>query len=234
MGVGEVDESDCQEVKNAVTATEMELQPPVAQPPQAPYCDPGQLLGTTLFFDDMEKTNSGNWMWPSPGLKSFYSTDYAASGTHSLHGEDPDYITDTSITKSGKVAVPTGKPTYLRFEHAYEFGSSPKADNPYERFTTDGGVLEYSTNNGADWIDAGSLFTDSSGYNGKIVDDGFTFGNPLADRQAFVDKSYGYGASRIDLTSLAGQNVLFRFRIGTDSYLGDLGWRPTARCCYIP
>ena len=51
-----------------------------------------------------------------------------------------------------------------------------------------------------------------------------SFDNPLAGRQAFVDHSFGYGASRLNLASLAGQTVKFRFRIGTDSDIGDWGW----------
>ncbi len=49
-------------------------------------------------------------------------------------------------------------------------------------------------------------------------------GNPLAGRQAFINDSNGYGASRANLSSLAGQSVMFRWRIGTDSSFGDLGW----------
>jgi uncharacterized repeat protein (TIGR01451 family) len=83
----------------------------------------------------------------------------------------------------------------------------------------DGGVLEYSANGGA-WTDAGSLFT-HNGYDGP-VDIGY--GNPLAGRQAFGGESNGYISSRLDLNSLAGQSVRFRFRIGTDSSYDALGW----------
>ena len=38
------------------------------------------------------------------------------------------------------------------------------------------------------------------------------------------DRSYGYGASRLNLASLAGQNVRFRFRLSTDELVGDYGW----------
>jgi len=40
-------------------------------------------------------------------------------------------------------------------------------------------------------------------------------GNPLGRRRAFVGRSRGYIATKLDLSDLADQNVRFRFRIGT-------------------
>jgi hypothetical protein len=81
-------------------------------------------------------------------------------------------------------------------------------------------VLEYTTNNGSTWNDAGPLIT-NNGYNGTISN---SFGNPLGGRSAFVSESNGYISSRVNLSSLAGQNVRFRFRIGTDRSAADYGW----------
>jgi hypothetical protein len=102
----------------------------------------------------------------------------------------------------------------MRFSHSYGF-----EDNDSAAF--DGGVLEYSTSGpGGPWIDAGSLFDSASGYNGEIAPGD----NPLAGRSAFVRESNGYGASRLDLSSLAGEEARFRFRIGSDGLLDDYGW----------
>jgi hypothetical protein len=111
------------------------------------------------------------------------------------------------------VAVPNGT-TYLRFDHAYGFEDSNTGTN------NDGGVLEYSTNNGSTWQDAGSLIIDN-GYNGTISN---SFGNPIGGREGFVGESNGYISSRVDLSSLADQSVRFRFRIGEDSEGYDYGW----------
>ena len=46
----------------------------------------------------------------------------------------------------------------------------------------------------------------------------------MAGRAAFVNESNGYYSSRLDLSSLAGRSVRFRFRIGSDSAFGDTGW----------
>ena len=123
-------------------------------------------------------------------------------------------IGDYAIELTRDVAVPPGT-TYLRFDHAYAFESS-FADAV--RF--DGGVIEYSTDAGVTWQDANALGMDN-GYNGTITDQDV---NPLAGRKAFTGESKGYIASRIDLSSLAGQDVRFRFRIGTDSTADHYGW----------
>ena len=108
------------------------------------------------------------------------------------------------------VAIPAGGAA-LQFNHSFGF------ENP----AFDGGVIEYSTNGGASWSDAGNLITAGAAYRGAISS---RFGNPLAGRNAFIGESFGYTASQLNLTSLAGQNVRFRFRLGTDISVDDYGW----------
>src|SRR5262249_11843386 len=48
--------------------------------------------------------------------------------------------------------------------------------------------------------------------------------NPLAGRSAFMNTSRGYTSSRVNLSSLAGQNVRFRWRMVLDSSQYDWGW----------
>ncbi len=79
--------------------------------------------------------------------------------------------------------------------------------------------LILGTMGGETWVDAGSLFTDN-GYNGTVL----TTTNPLYDRSAFVGESYGYLSSRANLSSLAGQGVLVRFRMGVSGGGGGYGW----------
>jgi hypothetical protein len=81
-------------------------------------------------------------------------------------------------------------------------------------------VLEFSLNSGRTWSDIGSLLTDVP-YNGTIATGE---GNPLAGKPAFVSESNGYRASRATLTSLAGKNVRFRFRVATDTAGSGRGW----------
>ena len=62
---------------------------------------------------------------------------------------------------------------------------------------------------------------DHNGYTGTI----FTgAGNPLSGRSAFVGSSHGYIDTRLNLASLAGKKVSFRWRMGLDEGTSDWGW----------
>jgi bacillolysin len=213
-GTAGITSADCQEVKDAVDATEMNTIPPIAPNPEAPVCDTGQ-RATDLFKDDMETTSSGNWIgMTNVGTNPWgFATGYATSGQVTLFGPDQGARGDYSVARASGVTVPTNETTYLHFKHSYEFEDDSSG-------AYDGGVVEYSTNNGSTWQDAGSLFT-HNGYNDAISS---SRGNPLGGRQAFVRESNGYISSLANFSSLAGQNVRFRFRIGTDSAVGDFGW----------
>ncbi|UCC87827.1 MAG: M4 family metallopeptidase, partial [Anaerolineales bacterium] len=214
---------DCDQVHNATLATEMDQQPASCPVTHAPLCDSGS--PNDLFFDDMENPASGNWThgaitgndgWYYPQNDHPYSgwdATYATSGVYNIWGYDQPSIADYYMAMTLPVPLSSGSAPYLHFQHAYAF----------EDFGTtmyDGGVLEYSTNGGASWNDAGSLFT-HNGYNGTIAS---SWGNPLGGRSGFGGESDGYLSSRLNLSSLAGQNVRFRFRIGTDRVSDDFGW----------
>ncbi len=223
VGSAGITSSDCTQVTNAVDAVEMNVTPPAAPAPEAPVCSTGQ-SPHDLFFDNLENTASGSWIrqlgsglyqeWFYPQNPNDVGQDmtYATSGTTNFWGYDQEYRADYSIAMTSSVAIPVGSTPYLRFNHSFGFENGAEA--------YDGGVLEYSTNGGASWADAGSLLT-SNGYNGTISSN---YQNPLGGRSAFVRESNGYISSRASLASLAGQSVRFRFRIGTDISGSDYGW----------
>ncbi len=210
--------ADRQTVTDAVDATEMNLQPTTGcTATEAPICATGPPYN--LWVDDLESTGSGNWTsaaitgsneWYYPQNSHSYNYDatYATSGVYNLWGYDQSSVADFYIAMTSNVTLPSG--AYLHFNHAYQFESG----------AWDGGVVEYSINGGSTWNDAEALFT-HNGYNGTISS---AWDNPLAGRSAFVNYSNGYISSRLDLSTLAGENVRFRFRIGTDSIAGNYGW----------
>jgi hypothetical protein len=158
----------------------------------------------------------GNWTFGLVGGTSSWglASGYATSGTQMLWGNDSNVASDSFGAMNLNVALPGGSQPYLRFSHAFGF-----EDPDY-----DGGWLEYSTNSGGIWTDAGALFDDGLDYNGDI---NTVFGdgdNPHTGRSALVGDSHGYVSSRYNLSSLAGGNVRFRFRMSTDSIFSDLGW----------
>lgn len=238
VGTAGITSADCSQVSKAVTATEMLQDPPAAPAPEAPTpaetCTGGSPV--TLFLDDLENPLSGNWtkltiippnVWFYPqNPNPIIDATYATSGETNFWGVNDDNITDSSIATTTPLAIPEN--AYLRFNHAYGFEDGlvepidPGEDPDLNAY--DGGVLEYSTNNGATWVDAGPLIT-FNGYNDTIFDaPNDAVENPLKNRNAFTHESNGYISSLVNLGPLAGQSVRFRFRIGTDGVLPDYGW----------
>jgi bacillolysin len=225
-----ITQADCDEVRKVVTATEMLLQPSAAPAPHAEVCGVDKPV-TRIFFDDFERPELNNWQstahkglnyWFYPAIENPYDFDatYATSGKGNLWGDDlggtffdPTPPSDYSIAMARSVTLPPN--AFLHFNHAFGFDYSPIFESNY-----DGGVLEYSTDNGATWKDAQPL-VETNGYNGTLDT---STDNPLAGRMAFVQNSNGYIQSRYDLSSLAGQPFRIRFRIGVDSAVGYYGW----------
>ena len=229
VGTAGITAADCTQVKKALDAVEM-ANPVCAQPAAPALCPAGQ-SPTNLFFDNLENPTSGKWTTSTitgvnhwlddathtafggcTGTPDVYCAVAASSGTRAFWGYDTPVVGDSAVAMTANVAIPAG--ARMQFNHSYGF-----EDDLFDDY--DGGVVEYSTNGGATWIDAGTLITSGRTYSGVIGSD---FGNPLAGRNAFVRESFGYTASQLTLNSLSGQNVRFRFRMGTDSGVDDYGW----------
>jgi bacillolysin len=222
IGTSGITSYDCQQVSYAVDATEMYLQPSACAAPEAPLCPSGQ-SPIDIFYDDYEDIASGNWFhdamiggdgWYYPQNSHMFpgfDATYATSGQFNLWGYDQPSISDSYMAMTFDLDLTAG--AYLHFNHAYAFDA--------EGFSLgDGGIVEYSVDQGNTWSDAGSLFS-HNGYNGPIPSPS---SNPLAGRNAFGGESNGYISSRIDLGTLAGESVRFRFRIGSDHWGGKFGW----------
>ncbi len=209
VGTAGITTGDCQQVRNATLAVEMNLQPSPGFNPDAPVCAIGQ-TPVNVFFDNLE-SGTNNFV-TSAAVGSIRWGDaafFAHSGQHSLYGDDfPGAVTDTSVALAGGIVLPSG--AFLHFAQAFGF-QVPNFD---------GGVVEYTTNGGSTWNDAGPLF-DANGYTGTLASGS---GNPLAGRSAFVGTSHGYRSSRLNLSALAGQTVRFRWRMALDSSGFDSGW----------
>ncbi len=229
IGTASISSSDCTQVSAAVLATEMNVTPVNASVPQAAVCTTG--VPTNLYFNNFD--GAANHTWTASNLNTaggwkYGSQDttyglYAKSGTDNLWGDDPDAISDSAMTMPGTIHVPTGG-AFVHFKHAFGFETDTVDPSTGQRAPGfyDGGVMEYSTDSGSSWHDAAPLFAEN-GYTGSI-ENGYGADNPLRGRRAFVGASLGYQSTRLNLSSLAGQNVTFRFRIGSDAHVGDAGW----------
>jgi Zn-dependent metalloprotease len=203
--------ADCAQVKNALDAVQMNTQPVAGFNPDAPLCAAG-LYPNPLFKDNLE-SDSANW-----AMTGYWSRNsgYASSGTRMLYGDDYYISSESSAAMANGVALPVSNSMYLHFKHAFAF----------EYYLTeyyDGGVLEYTVNDGATWADASPLFVDGQNYKGIIMNYTGTT-NTLKGRNGFVADSHGYVSSRYNLASLGGKTVKFRWRFATDNMYYYLGW----------
>jgi len=218
VGTAGITTSDCDQVTKALTAVEMISAWPCSGASAIPSLCPAGQTASTVFSDDFERSTAGSWTVQTLSGSAHWNTtpvtDYAKSGTRAAYGYDRPTIADSAYALTTDVAVPAGG--RMQFNHAFSFEASSSGTSFY-----DGGVVEYSVNGGSSWSDASSLFSAGLGYGGALSS---SFGNPLGGRQAFVKTSFGYTATQLDLSSLAGSSVRFRFRIGTDSSQDDLGW----------
>ena len=213
IGTLGITSGDCTQVATAIAAVEMTNTWPCtgATPPPATYCPAGG-NPVSLFTDGFE-SGGANWTVSSTSSTNWgIIPDFAKTGVRSAYGEDVNVTSDHRIAMASAVTLPAN--ARMSFDHAFEFEHSTTA-------FYDGGVLEYSTNNGASWIDAGSLIDAGQPYNGTLST---SFSNPLGGRTAFARSSFGYTATRLNLASLAGQSVRFRFRVATDVNTASLGW----------
>ncbi len=188
---------------------------PAGFTPQADICAADEIVNDD-FFDDMESGFS-NWSLSNiSGATTAWveSSGYASSGTAMLWARDFFTSTDSVATMNTDVAVGSG--SYLHFRHAFDYEAS--FNGPNGTFW-DGGRIEYSTNGGTNWTDAGSLIDDGQGYNAE-----WNYG-PETENDIFGSVSHGYVSTRLDLSSLSGQNVRFRWRSTTDvSVSAGFGW----------
>jgi subtilisin family serine protease len=168
---------------------------------------------TGTFTDDLEPAAEAGWQvdtaastvglltWavrPDPGAKS-PSNSWFSDAT-ALDVKDDRLVMPAQDLTSGSM---------LTFWHRFFFEPG-----------FDGGILEASVNDGSDWFDVtelGASFV-TGGYNGAID---ATFGSPIAGQPAWtggpVDAPIApMSQVAVNVGALAGEDVLFRFRLVTD------------------
>ena len=143
------------------------------------------------------------------------------SSNHVWFAPNPPYGTDLSL-ESPLVEVRQDELFEMTFRHRYSF---EEGETPNTGF--DGGVVEASTDGGQSWFDLGefaavgynAIFEDSD--DNPLVEEGGVrpiYGNESPDYPEFTEETYDFGGR------FAGQLILIRFRVGTDSGGDGLGW----------
>ena len=173
--------------------------------------DPG-VFSTRYFIEQFEDDIFGIWgSFPTGGvegpnlwtLQDLYSNSPSQSFfVENIEGESQQ------VLQHLEPQVVQGDQPVLRFYHWYE------TEQGY-----DGGYVEVSTDGGNTWINMGANFFRNP-YVGPIDYGTFTIPN----LSAFSGNSGGFIASYADLSEYAGQEVLVRFKFGTDTQNAGLGW----------
>jgi hypothetical protein len=211
VGTSGITTTHCSNVRTALEAVELHARIPCSEAATIPSMCPSGTTPTPVFADGFEAPSS-SWSVSMTGSGQWFTSvaGWAKTGLRSAYGQDVGSISDHRLTMTSGVSLPPG--ARLQFDHAFGF----------ERFggiNYDGGVLEYSVDGGASWIDAEPLIVAGHGYGGFLSPS-----NSLGVRRAFVSTTFGYTSTQLDLGSLSGSAVRFRFRIGTDWSVGHEGW----------
>lgn len=207
--------NDCNEVKKVVDATEMTLSLPIYRE-KAPICE-NNLTPNDIFYDSFEVDGLFGWTTKStPDMSANWQRDsgFFTNGKYGLYATSSYQKNEATVrtTKSFKVSAGA----YLHFKHFHNLESGREGS------TTgyDGGVVEYSNDDGTTWQSTENMFT-HSGYNFTIHSG---YDSSLKGQHAFSGPSKRYYASRIDLNSLKDQNIQIRFRIASDIDTASWGW----------
>lgn len=201
LASGTTSSNDCEQVKNALDAVEMNIDPVANLRPQANQCAATEII-SNLYSTGFEGTVTD---WESITLSGTIeacktTSDNPKSGSQAAFCNDIDSSSDTVWQQKNEVTLPAN--AYLHFHHNYLF--EPEFDY---------GLLEYTTNNGTSWQSAHSFYDAGKQADGVIE-----------DVTSFNGHSLGYVSSRYNLSSLSGQKVRFRFRVVTDLFVGAYGW----------
>ena len=152
---------------------------------------------------------AGSDLWSESGVN-------ANSGTTSMLAVDVANVSDQLLT-SPPVLIPADEiPISMSF-----WNRQVIEDNVDGTICWDGGFLEVSIDNGANftYVTTDKMLTDP--YD-AIIDDSFS--NPAANTEAWCGDPQDWLNSIVDFNDYAGETVMFRFRMATDSSISHEGW----------
>jgi Zn-dependent metalloprotease len=201
--------ANCTAVAQAGTATELAVTPTLnPQPADAPATCPTGTIKRVLF--DSETGDPATKFVAGTGWSRDGTADWgqiAHSGTSAWSNQGVPSVSTRPLTVAAPIALPAGQPAYLHFQHwrVLDYFNS----NYY-----DGGQVDIN----------GTSTTAGTWVNGPEQTISASFSSPIASQKAFGGDSRGYLASRLDLSSFAGQSVTPKFTLYTDSTEYFLGW----------
>jgi bacillolysin len=224
QAAGAMTAANCEAVHKATLATELRQTPVnAAQPPDAELACPGSAQPRVLFDsetgDPLTKFTPGAPLpagsdgvvsvWNREGVEGWGPNAKSKPGSWAI--ADSDEPGATSLVATTGVALPAGRAAYLRFQQwrvlEYFYGS----------LAYNAGTVEVNAGGGP--VDTASLPWVNGPQNTIAGTD-----NPAAGRKGFGTDSRGYTASRLDLSTFAGQTVKPQFTLNADESLALVGW----------
>lgn len=150
---------------------------------------------------------------------SVWRTESTSPSNHAYACRSAPFAASVELV-SPAFSVPPGGSLALAFKHRHSFER-----DAINNLNFDGGVIEYTIDNGATWTDVSALGGTGIVFTGLIATGG---GNPIEGRPAFTGTSAGYPAfqnAALNLgASFGGQVVRLRFRVGSDAGVSSPGW----------
>lgn len=178
---------------------------------------PGQCPVGTLpissFNDDFE---SGAASWTHSGVGDTWAVagDRTHSGVSAFHAVDPTTISDQRL-ESPVISLPAGaSPLTLQFWNYQSL-------EDYSNGCYDGALLEISQDGGLTWTQLQNQVMLTDPYDGPVH---AYYSNPLAGLDSWCGDPQDWLSSVVNLDAYAGQDVQFRFRLGSDASVGREGW----------
>ncbi|HEY1015079.1 MAG TPA: trypsin-like peptidase domain-containing protein [Herpetosiphonaceae bacterium] len=151
--------------------------------------------------------------WTTGGTASTWSasTARAHGGTRAFLAVGSPTVSDQRLTSPAIELPEDQSPLTFQFWDYQSF--EDRSGGCY-----DGGIIEVSSDDGANWTQLTSL-TDA--YDGPVANN---YQNPLADLNAWCGDPQDWTRQVASLDDYAGETVRLRFRMGTDSSQGREGW----------
>ena len=171
---------------------------------------------TTVFSDDMEASDNGWTHSAITGTDSWSRTAANAHGGTSAWQANNFAALNDQVLVSPAISIPAGL-SHLTLSFWNRQSIERTASG-----CLDAAILERSTDNGSSWTQVTTgLQTDP--YDSIVLD---VLGNPLVDQPAWCTRDGSYLNSVVDVQSLAGQSVKFRFRFAHDYFSAEdnPGW----------
>ncbi|MCG8460455.1 MAG: immune inhibitor A, partial [Holophagales bacterium] len=165
-------------------------------------------------YEEDFETGAGGWTTGGTGSTWQIETGDANSGTEAFQADNVDVVSDQYLISPAQILPAATSPLDLLFFTKMDIEDQSNGD------CYDGGVVEISTDGGANWIRLEAEIV-LEAYDG-VVDDGYN--NPISNENAWCGQRLNWTRFVVDISSFGGQTAQFRFRLATDQSVDEPGW----------